>query len=489
MNTRYAERLKNVMGIFGVLLMFVAGIMLLPLLALPFYPEELNQALYFIIPGGAAMLIGWLLSRLRPKEEIPLSLRQDTVIVVGTWLAAAFFSALPFMMAGMLTFSQAYFETISGWTTTGLSMINVTTAPHIFLLFRSIMQFFGGVGLVLVAVSALSETFGMRLYCAEGHADKLLPNLAKSARMILLIYSGYFIAGTALYVVAGMPLFDAVNHCMAALSTGGFSIKVQSIGAYNSFPIELITVVLMLLGATNFFAHLLLVRGKFRTFFRLGEMRFAFLLIGIFVPLTATVSLWGLYGSLGQALRISLFNVVSAITTTGFQTVTYNDWPAFAWLILIIMMAVGGGAGSTAGGIKWGRVYLMLKVFVWDLRRKFMPEHSMNELAICAPEGKVYVGEEQFSNAASYTFIYVVALAAGTCVLAACGYSLQDSLFEFASALGTVGLSVGVTMPDMPLAGMWAMTAGMLLGRLEVYVVLIAFVKIGKDIGMLVRRR
>ncbi len=175
------------------------------------------------------------------------------------------------MLAGMLNFTQAYFEAMSGWTTTGLSVVDVTKAPMLFLFFRSVMQFFGGFGIVLVVVSALSESLGMRLYTAEGHNDKLLPNLAKSARMILKIYVGYFIAGTVLYVIFGMPVFDAVNHCMAALSTGGFSTKADSIGAYNSLPIELVTVILMLLGETNFFANMLLVRRKFRAFFRLGD--------------------------------------------------------------------------------------------------------------------------------------------------------------------------------------------------------------------------
>jgi len=155
---------------------------------------------------------------------------------------------------------------MSGWTTTGLSVIDVANAPKIFLIFRSIIQFFGGVGIVLIVVSALSESFGMTLFASEGHNDKLLPNIAKSARLILKIYSGYFIAGTLLYITFGMPIFDAVNHSMAALSTGGFSTETLSIGAYNSLAIELVTVILMLLGSTNFYANMILVQGKFRDF-------------------------------------------------------------------------------------------------------------------------------------------------------------------------------------------------------------------------------
>lgn len=481
--------IRYLFGIFGVLLIFVGGLMLLPLLALPFFPDELNHTFSFVIPAVAAMLIGFMLKLLRPKYDAKLTLRQGAVIVVGIWISAALFSSLPFLLSGMLNFSQAFFEAMSGWTTTGLSVVDVTAAPHIFLLFRTTMQFFGGLGFILIVVSVLSETYGMRLYNAEGHADKLLPNLAKSARMILAIYMGYFLAGTLLYIIFGMPVFDAVNHSMAALSTGGFSTKVDSIGAYGSLPIELVTIVLMLLGTTNFLIHLMFIRRNFRKILRLSEPRFMLLLLGIFIPLVAVVSLIGVYGSFGEALRVSLFNITSALSTTGFSTVSFNNWPSFAWLILIVMMIIGGGAGSTAGGIKYGRIYVMLKAFVWNLKRKFLPEHTVSEISINRPEGKVYVEPGIFSEAANYVFLYIVILLTGTGILAAYGYSFQDSLFEYASALGTVGLSVGVTTPDMPVVGLWAMIVGMLLGRLEIYVVFIGVIKIAKDLKKGLKRK
>lgn len=486
--TNKSENARNLLGIFGILLMFVGGLILLPLLALPFYRDELDNAVYFVIPAAAALLIGFLLKLLRPRNDIKLNLRQGAVVVLGIWVSAALFSSLPFILSGTLNFNQAYFEAMSGWTTTGLSVVDVTQAPHIFLLFRAIMQFFGGLGFVLIVVSALSETFGMRLYSAEGHSDKLLPNLAKSSRMIIVIYMGYFVAGTVLYVISGMPVFDAVNICMAALSTGGFAVTPDSIATYHSFIIELVTIVLMVLGATNFLIHLLLIRRKFRKIIKLSELKFMLFLLGLFIPLVAVVSLNGLYGSFGEALRVSLFNITSALTTTGFSTVSFNRWPSFAWLILIVMMLVGGGAGSTAGGIKYGRIYAMFKVLIWNIRRKFLPEHNVCEISINRPEGKVYIEPGIFSEAANYVFLYIVILLAGAGILAAHGYSFQDSLFEYASALGTVGLSVGVTAPGMPPAVLWSMTVGMLLGRLEIYVVFIGMIKLGKDIKTIMHK-
>lgn len=467
-----------VLKYIGVMLMLVAGVILLPLIVLPFYPDEVNNIIFFLVPSIIAFILGFLLNKIRVPDDFKLSIGNDAIIVVGVWLLATLFSALPFVLSGRLNFSQAYFEAMSGWTTTGLSVIDVTKTPHIFLLFRSIIQFFGGVGIVLVIVSALSENFGMKLYTTEGHNDKLLPNLAKSARLTLKIYLGYFFAGTILYVIFGMNVFDAINHSMAALSTGGFSTQTLSIGAYDSFPIELITIILMLLGATNFFAHMLIMKGKLRTFLKLGETRFMLILITTFVPIAAFVSLYQVYGNIISSLRISFFNIISAITTTGFATVSYNDWPDSAWLIMLVLMTIGGGIGSTAGGIKSGRIYLIIRQIVWSIKRRFLPERMVNKPTIIKPEGKKNITSEMYYESSNYALMFLCIIIVGTFLLTISGFSFKDSLFEFISALGTVGLSVGVTSIQTPILALWTMIVGMLLGRLEIFVIFYAIIKL-----------
>ena len=341
----------------GIFTSISGFILLLPLLTIIFYRDELIYAPSFLIPASISIVLGLILAKIfKEYRERTLSVGEDAVIVVSGWILATVFSAIPFIIGQNLNFTQAYFEAVSGWTTTGLSVIEVESAPHIFLIHRSIMQFFGGVGIVLVMLSALSSTFGMKLYNSEGHTDKLLPNLIKSSRVIISIYLGYVVSGTILYVIFGMPVFDAINHSIAALSTGGFSVKANSIGYYNNVFIELITIILMILGTTSFATHLLLVKGKFKEILKLGEIRFMFLVLGIFIPLVTFVSLKDLYTSLYKGIRVGLFEVVSALSTTGFSTVTYNNWPSFAILIMIVAMLIGGGAGSTSGGIKLYRV-------------------------------------------------------------------------------------------------------------------------------------
>jgi trk system potassium uptake protein TrkH len=468
----------------GVMLMFIAGIILLPIIILPFYAEEIKYIVNFLVPAGIAGLLGYLLNKINVPEDYRLTTGNAATVVVGIWILATFFSSLPFIFSGMLNFTQAYFEAMSGWTTTGLSVVDVSKAPKIFLLFRSMIQFFGGVGIVLIVVSALSESFGMTLFASEGHNNKLLPNLAKTARLIIKIYSGYFVAGTLLYVIFGMPVFDAVNNSMAALSTGGFSTEALSIGAYESFAIELVTIILMILGSTNFYANMLLVKGRFREFFKLGETKLVLFFTAAVVPLLAFVSLSGLYGNFTDSLRISLFNVVSALTTTGFSTVSYNDWPDFSYLMMIVLMIIGGGIGSTAGGIKLERFYIISKQISWSIRRKFMPERMVNKPTIYKAEGKSLITPDVYNESSNYALIFMAIMIVGTSILTLCGYGLKEALFEFASALGTVGLSIGVTSINTPPVALWTMTFGMLLGRLEIFVIFYAIINIARKISI-----
>ena len=221
---------RLIAGYMGIVMILAGIITMLPLFTLFFYPEEIGQAQYFVAPGVSAILAGYLMSLvLRGRKAGRLEKNQEMIVVLGTWIIVIFVTAMPFVLTGNYTVTQAVFETTSGLSTTGLTVVNTGTAPHIFLIHRTVLLFFGGIGLVLVMTSVLSDVYGMRLYHAEGHSDRLLPNLIESARLVIGIYSGYILAGTLLYVLFGMSLFDAVNHAVAALSTGGFSTRPESI--------------------------------------------------------------------------------------------------------------------------------------------------------------------------------------------------------------------------------------------------------------------
>lgn len=472
----------NYLGIFAILIGFIN---LLPLILIIFHPEEINNALHFLIPGLASMLLGFFISFIfKGREKGKLERHQDAVLVFFIWILAITISAFPFMLTGVYNFTQSIFEVTSGYSTTGLTVVNPENSSTMILVFRSLLQFFGGVGLVLVLTSAISDKFGMRLYSAEGHSDKLVPNLIRSGRTILSIYIGYILIGMVGYIIFGMEPFDAFNHAIAAVATGGFSTKLSSIGFYNSVPIEIITIVLMILGGTNFFVHLMLLRRKFRNVFKHVEIKLLGILILIFIPLFVLNLLHYYTGSFWESLRIASFQFFSAITGTGYQTVdSFHVLPSFFILGLILLMVLGAGMGSTAGGMKQFRVALAFKSMYWNLKeqlshKKTIRTHFINKLGT-----KTIVDKEDIIQNHSFLMVYILVLLIGTFIFASFGYSVVESLFEFASALGTVGLSVGITGFDAHPIILWTSIVGMFLGRLEFYVVFVAIAKISLDLS------
>lgn len=386
-------------------------------------------------------------------------------------------------MAGLgLSFPLALFESVSGWTTTGLSVVDVTAAGPVVLLWRSTMQLAGGAGLAIITLSAIVGPTGGVLASAEGRSDQLAPHVRRSARLVLLIYGAYTAVGIAAYRLVGMGLFDAVNHTFTAVSTGGFSTRVESIGYWDSPAVEAVTVALMVLGNLSFVTAWHLWRGRLRAVARNGEVR----LTAVLVPLAAAALLMltcrSLYPHLGKAARVGLFEAVTALTTTGFSTVSYANWNGFGVLVLVVLMLIGGGTCSTAGGLKQYRAYLLWKLLVWELRRALLPPAAVLERPLWEGETRAFVDDARVRQVGFFVTLYLALFAAGTAILCACGSPLASSTFEFASSLGTVGLSMGVTSAAMPAPALWAQTVAMFLGRLEIVVVLVSIARVAGDL-------
>ena len=316
---------------------------------------------------------------LAPKKIISLSLPEGSVIVVLSWLVAIVVGTIPFMLIQGLNFTQAMFESTSGWTTTGLSVVDVTQASRLILLYRSNIELAGGGGFAIIALAAISGLSGAGLTSAEGRTEQLAPNVRRSAKLVLSIYSGYAVVGILALWLAGMGWFDAVNHSFAALSTGGFSTRTDSIGYWDSPAVEAVTIVLMLLGTLNFLTSYFLLRGKLKAVFRNGEVR----LMALVVPLCALIIFFGiavnLYETLSKGIRVAIFETITALSTTGFSTVGYRDWNSLGWTILIILMLIGGGTGATAGGIKQFRIYALYRALLWEVKRMLQPKNTVTE--------------------------------------------------------------------------------------------------------------
>ncbi|MGB5897125.1 MAG: TrkH family potassium uptake protein [Geitlerinemataceae cyanobacterium] len=476
------QRYRIILGAISLIAAIVGVTILLPLLALVAYPEELGLAWAFLLPGVVLLILGLLLWRRCTLEGASsLTLQEGAVIVVVAWLLAIAVSTVPLMAIQGLNFTQAVFESTSGWTTTGLSVVDVTQASKLILLFRSIMEFAGGAGLAILTLSTIAGSASSGLSAAEGRTEQLAPNVRRSAKLVMAIYSGYAAVGTVALRIAGMGWFDAINHSFAALSTGGFSTRPDSIGYWDSPAVEIVTIVLMILGTLNFLTSYFLLKGNFPAVIRNGEVRLQALLI----PTCIVVLMLGvaneLYPTSGKSLRVAAFESISALSTTGFSTVGYGDWNGLGWLVLIILMLIGGGTGATAGGLKQFRVYYLYRALRSEISRLLLPKSAISEAEVWQGERRVFLSDEQIRQVSLFIFLYFAIYATGSAITAGYGYSLQESLFEYASTLGTVGLSVGVTAADAPVGLLWTQIVGMFLGRLEFFAVVVGLVRLFKD--------
>jgi len=476
------QRYAAILSSTGVILCLAGLLMLLPLLILFAYPRESTIAWFFLVPAvviGVLGLFTWW--AFRPSRTVTLSIHEGGVIVLISWSTVILFSALPFLSLRGMDLSRAVFESMSGWTTTGLSVVDVSKASRMVLMWRSLMQLAGGAGLAIIMMSAITGPVGIGISSAEGRSDQLVPHVHRSARLVLIIYTTYAVIGTFAYLMAGMSPFDAINHSFAAVSTGGFSTHVESIGYWDSAAIEAVTVLLMLLGNLNFVTAWFLWRGKLRVAARSGEVR----LLAVLVPLAATLvfllTCRMVYPHLGKSVRVAVFDTVSAITTTGFSTISCGEWNDFGRIILVVLMLIGGGTCSTAGGIKQSRVYLLWKLLVWEIKRAFMARTTVMANSVWEGNRRVFIADAKIRPVFIFVFLYLAIYLIGTMILCACGYSLDNSLFEFSSALGTVGLSVGVTSADMSNPVLWTQIFAMFLGRLEFFVVIVSLLKLGRD--------
>ena len=482
MKKQYYRLLFYYLSIF---IMMIGFIQLLPLFVLPFYPEEISYAPCFVIPGVMSIFFGYLLRFfLKDTKIIKLEKHYDSLLLVLIWICAILISTIPWMLKGDYNFSQASFEMTSGYSTTGLSVVNVSHTPHIFLMFRSITLFVGGVGLVLIITSVFSDRYGLNLYNAEGHNDRLLSNLTTSARLILSIYSMYILAGTIAYILFGMPVFDAINTSIAALSTGGFSVLDESIYGYHSLPIEIITIILMILGQTNFMLHLSFFTRKFKKYFNHCETKF-FLFLFVVFTLFMWINLYksGYEENIWTCLRISIFQFVTCITTTGFVSVKdMSVLPSGFVTVMIFMMLIGGDQESTGGGIKQYRVIVVLKGIYYSIKESILNPNVIPSHKIWRVGEKYELPDDEIRSTSSYILFYILLFFAGSFIFTLYGYSLQDAMFEFSSAISTVGLSVGITNYDANNIILWTAIIGMFLGRMEIMVVFKAILRAVKDV-------
>jgi trk system potassium uptake protein TrkH len=464
--------------LMGTLLIFLSVSLLLPLACALWWGEPMVTS--FTVTVGLSLGMGGLLrhrSAVMPQE---VTTREGFFAVVAVWLVGSFLGAMPFWLSGEIPhLVDAWFETVSGLTTTGASILtNIEALPKSLLLWRSLTHWLGGLGIVVMVLAVLPSLGIGGIFLFKGEAgltpERFTPRLVHTAQILLGIYAALSAFEIALLLLCGMSLFDAVTHTFGTIATGGFSPRNASIAAYHSLPIELVIIVFMILGATNFGLYYRVLTGHGRTAWHNTEWRVFIGVLSLATLLIAgNILKAGLYRSVSQALRDAAFQTVSIGTTTGFATADFVTWPPFSQTLLLILMFTGGCLGSTSGALRLGRLILLGKLIGQRLRRMVHP-HQVAVLMV----DKTPVERETVYYITTYFEIYLGIAALASLLLTLFDLDLATSVSAVATTLGGVGPGLNLVGPmsnfaALPVLAKLVLIGCMLVGRLEFYTLLV----------------
>jgi trk system potassium uptake protein TrkH len=481
---------KIITHLMGLLLLFNGGFMVLAALVSGIYQDGVT--LEITLAAIVTMFIGVLAMFFTRGHAKEVNRKEGYIIVTFGWIIMAASGVLPYLFSGAIpNITNAFFETMSGYTTTGASIIDdIEILPEGILFWRSLTHWIGGMGIIVLAIAILPllGIGGMQLFAAEApgpNADKLHPRITDTAKRLWLIYFGYTVAETILLKLAGMSLFDAMNHSLATLSTGGFSTKNASLAYWNNQPlIQYIVIFFMFLAGSNFVLSYFAFKGKVQKIIRDEEYKYYTALIIIFTVIVALVIYFKanvpiseyhpmVLGDAESSFRHALFQVVAVVTTTGFVTADFTAWTPFITVFFFGLMFAGGSAGSTAGGIKIMRHILIIKNGLLEFKRTLHP----NAIIPVRFNNKT-VTEHVVYNVIGFFVLYMLLFVIGALVLGFMGLDFDSSIGGAASALGNVGPAFGSLSPlnnfnSLPALGKWWCGFLMLAGRLELFTVLI----------------
>ena len=469
-----------IVRLLSILILALSGFMFFPLAISIYYKEHV--ALAFLLPITIGIFVGSIVLALTKSDKKEMSKKDSFILVVSSWILASVFGCIPFILGAHLNFTNAFFETMSGFTTTGASILtNIEILPKSILFWRSLTHWLGGMGIIVLAVAILPilGIGGVQLIKAEAPGptmEKLSPRITSTAKYLWLAYVVLSLIETILLLFGGMNLFDALTHMFGTMATGGFSTKNTSIAYFHSAYIDWVITIFMFLAGMNFALHFKLMMGKF-SIFKDEELRFYIFIISTAV-LIVTIKLLHYYGDFFTSLRYAAFQVVSISTTTGYATADYEKWPYLAQAILFLMMFVGGCSGSTSGSIKIIRIYTLLKQAINEMKYYIHPKG----IFLLKFNGKL-VKKDTVYAISGFFFLYIATFFVIALLVSAFGVNLLTAFSASAATLGNIGPGFGMIGPaenysHLPLIVKWILSFAMLVGRLEIYTVFVIFTPI-----------
>lgn len=458
-----------------------SSLMMLPPVLVSWYYDERTASL-FLDSAAVLVLLGGLIYLPVRKERRELRLRDGFVVVVACWLVLALVGALPFILLEQpeISFVDAFFESMSGLTTTGATMFqNLEGLPRAVLYFRQQLQWLGGMGIIVLAVAILPmlRIGGMQLFRAEFPGPlkdaKLTPRITETAKALWLIYLGLTVVCVLAYWLGGMQLFDAVGHAFSTVAIGGFSTHDASLGYYDNPTLEAIAIIFMIVASMNFALHFTAWRkASAQPYFHDPELKAYVSLLAAFCALAiGALFVGGVYENLSESVRFGMFQVVSAMSTTGYTTTEFQRWPGFLPLLLVLLAFIGGCAGSTAGGMKIIRVILLYRHASREVRRLIHP-HAQVPVKFGGQRAQPAV----LDAVMGFFFLYMASTALMTVLLAATGVDLVTAFSAVAACITNLGPGLGEVSSNYSVLSDPAklvLSFAMLAGRLEIYTLLV----------------
>ena len=470
---------KTVFFTLGLLQVILGFAMIIPVVAQLIY-QEFDSS--FISSGIITVVFGVLFFLSNLDHDKKLNLPQAFLLTALSWLSIAIFGSLPFIFSNLnLSITDSFFESMSGITTTGSTIIqDLEIAPKSILLWRAILQWLGGIGIIVMAITLMPimNVGGMQLFKISSNdtAEKILPKSKQISIRLIIIYSILTFICAFFYKLFGMNFFDSLTHSMTTIATGGFSNYNQSIGYFDSFLIEITSMTFIILGSIPFIAYIKFLNGDKKIFFSDTQV-VAFLKVTFFSIIALSIYLFFSKGFQNESLRSVSFNVISILTGTGYVTKNFDQWGNFPLIFFLILMFVGGCAGSTACGIKIFRVQLLYRFLLNQLKKIIYPRG-----VFVIKYDKNIIDDKFMSSVISFIFLYIIIFFSLTAILSLTGLDFVTSISGAATSISNVGPGLGDTIgpngnfSSLENSSKWVLSLGMILGRLELFAILVLFI-------------